>query len=166
MTCGCMSRILPGRQGSRATSISVKGPWLRRTQRTTAGPPGTSFCIRAKPQVSSRRPGPGERPLSPIGPQFSLNLCAENSGALGAGNCDRLENAGLTADFYKGDRSVRESGFDITFRYGPYAAGTHHYADVGLNCLLYKAETNLERMSTLLSKSAEAGQWRERASAR
>jgi neutral trehalase len=63
----------------------------------------------------------------------------------------------LTADFYKGDRSVRESGFDITFRYGPYAAGTHHYADVGLNCLLYKAETDLERMSTLLSKSAEAG---------
>ena len=120
--------------------------------------------------------GPGEHPPEAIGPRFSLNLCSknadsenagsENAGAPGAGNCDRFEDAGLTSDFYKGDRSVRESGFDITFRYGTYAAGTHHYADVGLNCLLYKVETDLERMSTLLSKSAEAGKWRERASER
>ena len=114
---------------------------------------------------------PGEHPPDPIGSQFSLTLCSENTGGEGAGapgasNCDRLENAGLTADFYKGDRSVRESGFDITFRYGPYAAGTHHYADVGLNCLLYKAETDLERMSGALGKSAEAGNWRESASER
>ena len=124
---------------------------------------------------------PGEHPPDPIGLRFSLSLCSksagsenagsdnaggEHAGAPGAANCDHLEDAGLTADFYKGDRSVRESGFDITFRYGPYAAGTHHYADVGLNCLLYKAETDLERMSTLLSKSAEAGKWRQRASGR
>ena len=37
---------------------------------------------------------------------------------------------------------------------------------MGLNCLLYKVETDLERMSTLLGKSAEAGNWRERADAR
>jgi len=26
----------------------------------------------------------------------------------------------LSRDFYKGDRSVRESGFDISFRFGPF----------------------------------------------
>jgi alpha,alpha-trehalase len=106
---------------------------------------------------------PGEPPRNPIGPRFSLRLCPENASAPGGGNCDRLEDVGLTADFYKGDRSVRESGFDITFRFGPYAAGTHHDAAVGLNCLLYKAESDLERISTLLGKPAEAGMWRERA---
>ena len=109
---------------------------------------------------------PGRPLANPIGPQFSLELCGENPGASASQDCDRLENAGLTAEFYKGDRSVRESGFDITFRFGPYAGDTHHYAAVGLNCLLYKAETDLERMSTLLSKSAEAAEWRARAAKR
>ena len=27
----------------------------------------------------------------------------------------------LTNDFYKGDRAVRESGFDISFRFGPFS---------------------------------------------
>jgi len=43
----------------------------------------------------------------------------------------------LTADYYKGDRAMRESGFDISFRFGPYGAGTHHFARSAEH-LLYK----------------------------
>ena len=107
---------------------------------------------------------PAQQPVNPIGPQFSLKLCDERNGA--TATCDHLEDAGLTADFYKGDRSVRESGFDITFRFGPYGARTHHYAALGLNCLLYKLETDLERISALLGKQAEARNWRARAARR
>ena len=33
-------------------------------------------------------------------------------------DCEPTDRVGLTADYYKGDRSMRESGFDITFRFG------------------------------------------------
>lgn len=69
----------------------------------------------------------------------------------------------LTPEFYKGDRSMRESGFDTSFRFGPYSAGTHHYAPVCLNSLLYKAETDLEQISARLGKQRESEDWRQRA---
>ena len=62
----------------------------------------------------------------------------------------------LSADFYKGDRSMRESGFDVSFRFGPFSAETHHYAPVCLNSLLYKTEKDLARMSSLLGRPKEA----------
>jgi alpha,alpha-trehalase len=113
----------------------------------------------------SRR-APGQYLETAIGPQFSLNLCDGKQYAADDGNCARIEEIGLTAEFYKGDRSDRESGFDITFRFGPYAAETHHYAAVGLNCLLYKAETDLERMSALLGRPTRGSKWHERAEER
>ena len=45
---------------------------------------------------------------------------------------------------------MRESGFDISFRFGPYGAATHHFAPVCLNSLLYKSEKDLEQMSAAL----------------
>jgi len=72
----------------------------------------------------------------------------------------------LTRDFYKGDRSVRESGFDICFRFGPFSGSTHHYAAVGLNSLLYKYETDLASFATLLHETESATQWRKQAEAR
>ncbi len=72
----------------------------------------------------------------------------------------------LSADYYKGDRSMRESGFDISFRFGPYGSATHHYAPVCLNSLLYKTEKDMEQISNLLGKSDEARKWRGRAEAR
>ena len=38
---------------------------------------------------------------------------------------------------------MRESGFDVSFRFGPFSADTHHYAPVCLNSLLYKTENDL-----------------------
>src|SRR6202522_1938524 len=51
-----------------------------------------------------------------------------------------VDHVTLSADFYKGDRSMRESGFDVSFRFGPFSAETHHYAPVCLNSLLYNTE--------------------------
>jgi alpha,alpha-trehalase len=83
-----------------------------------------------------------------------------------AQECAPAENVALTAEFYKGDRSLRESGFDITFRFGPYGADTHHYAPVCLNSLLYKTEEDLAAMSTILGRPQEALRWKARASER
>jgi alpha,alpha-trehalase len=72
----------------------------------------------------------------------------------------------LTRDFYKGDRSVRESGFDISDRFGPFSGSTHHFAAVGLNSLLYKYEHDLADFAGMLHQPAEAAQWDQQASQR
>lgn len=72
----------------------------------------------------------------------------------------------LSADFYLGDRAMRESGFDTSFRFGPYSGSTHHYAAVGLNSLLYRYENDLAWMAKRLHKSVDAAHWRAAAKAR
>jgi hypothetical protein len=49
----------------------------------------------------------------------------------------------LSADYYLGDRAMREPGFDTSFRMGPFGGSTHHYAPVDLNSLLYRYERDL-----------------------
>ena len=72
----------------------------------------------------------------------------------------------LSRDFYKGDRSVRESGFDICFRFGPFSGSTHHYAAVGLNSLLFKYERDLADFATLLHERESSAAWRKQSEAR
>jgi alpha,alpha-trehalase len=72
----------------------------------------------------------------------------------------------LSRDFYKGDRAMRESGFDTSFRFAPFSGRTHHNAPVCLNSLLYKYETNLAWMAAQLKKPAEAKRWSGHATAR
>ncbi len=72
----------------------------------------------------------------------------------------------LTRSFYKGDRAMRESGFDTTFRFGPFGGSTQDFAPVGLNALLYKYELNLAWMATTLHHPAQAAKWRHEAAAR
>jgi len=69
----------------------------------------------------------------------------------------------LTAEYYKGDRSMRESGFDVSFRFGPFCADTHHFAPVCLNSLLYKTETDLAEICVRIGRGADESRWRERA---
>jgi len=80
--------------------------------------------------------------------------------------CEAKRAVSLSADYYKGDRSMRESGFDVSFRFGPFSAATHHYAPVCLNSLLYKTETDLAQIAEILGKTDEAAQWKKRAEAR
>jgi alpha,alpha-trehalase len=77
--------------------------------------------------------------------------------------CEPAVNIALSADYYKGDRAMRESGFDISFRFGPYGAATHHYAPVCLNSLLYKTEKDLRQISEILGHKEDAQRWQTRA---
>jgi alpha,alpha-trehalase len=89
------------------------------------------------------------------GTAFSVRVCSAESPS----SCEPAQLIKLTPDYYKGDRSMRESGFDISFRFKPYGAATHHYAPVCLNSLLFKTEQDLEKMSRLLGKPSEAAEW-------
>lgn len=99
------------------------------------------------------------------GARYSLQLCdaATTTAKL---DCEAPRNIALTADYYKGDRAMRESGFDISFRFGPYGAATHHYAPVCLNSLLYKTEIDLQHMSEILGHEDDAKRWNQRAQQR
>ena len=72
----------------------------------------------------------------------------------------------LTKDFYVGDRAMRESGFDPSFRFGPFDGSTEHYAPVCLNSLLYRYERDLQHIALLLGKGTEAARWSKRAQIR
>jgi alpha,alpha-trehalase len=72
----------------------------------------------------------------------------------------------LSAAFYQGDRADRESGFDTTFRFGPFAGSTDHFAPVCLNSLLFRYEEDMAKLADYLTKPRDAKQWRERARSR
>src|SRR6202040_366848 len=72
----------------------------------------------------------------------------------------------LSAAYYRSDRAMRESGFDTSFRFGPFSGSTADYAPVCLNSLLYKYEMDMAHFATLLDKPAEAALWKHRATAR
>lgn len=72
----------------------------------------------------------------------------------------------LSEAFYRGDRAMRESGFDTSFRFGPFSGSTEDYAPVCLNSLLYKYERDMAHIASLLGLKVEAGEWRARATAR
>ena len=94
------------------------------------------------------------------GPTFQLPLCA------GDAPCAGSKSYWLTPAYYHGDRAMRESGFDISFRFGPFSGSAADYAPVCLNSLLYKLEHDLSTMATELGKPAEARAWTARAEKR
>jgi alpha,alpha-trehalase len=102
---------------------------------------------------------------STAGNAYSLQVC-DVAQTMARPECDKPHEFKLSADYYKGDRSMRESGFDVSFRFGPFGAATHHYAPVCLNSLLYKTEKDLERISHWMGHTAEAEKWSKRAEAR
>jgi len=108
---------------------------------------------------------PQEKASELTGPVYAARIC-DPAGSGPQEACDNAGNVKLSPDYYKGDRSVRESGFDVSFRFGPYSADTHHYAPVCLNSLLYKTEKDLEKISTLLGRASDAQQWSQRAEQR
>jgi alpha,alpha-trehalase len=52
----------------------------------------------------------------------------------------------LTPAFYKGDQTMRESGFDPSNRFGPFNIDVTNYAPVCLNSLLYKMEKDMSEI--------------------
>ena len=72
----------------------------------------------------------------------------------------------LTELFYQGDRSMRESGFDPSNRFGALNVDIIHYAPVCLNVLLYIMEEDAARILETLGDRPAAGAWRRRAVSR
>jgi alpha,alpha-trehalase len=99
------------------------------------------------------------------GSPYSLQVC-DVSMTMARAECEKAKQFKLSADYYKGDRSMRESGFDVSFRFGPFGAATHHYAPICLNSLLYKTEKDLEQISLWLGHAEDARKWNQRAEAR
>jgi alpha,alpha-trehalase len=102
---------------------------------------------------------------SDTGPTYAVQVCDASDVAERAA-CDSTGKVQLSAEYYKGDRSMRESGFDISFRFEPYGAATQHFAPVCLNSLLYKTEKDLEQISRELGKEEDAKTWEQRAEQR
>jgi alpha,alpha-trehalase len=101
-----------------------------------------------------------------LGPVFRVEVCAVQDAAPETRHCSEPRHVSLSEDYYKGDRAMRESGFDISFRFGPYSGSTHHYAPVCLNSLLYKAEQDLAQMADALGRAQESAKWKQLAEAR
>jgi alpha,alpha-trehalase len=111
-------------------------------------------------RVDDVKPAP-----SVLGSIFALPDC-ETQAQHSSENCNKQVHVALSAEYYKGDRSMRESGFDVSFRFGPFSADTHHYAPVCLNSLLYKTEKDLEMISQLLGHPGDAQRWSQKAADR
>jgi alpha,alpha-trehalase len=96
------------------------------------------------------------------GAAYSVQVC-DVPMTMARPECDKARQFKLSADYYKADRSMRESGFDVSFRFGAFGSGTHHYAPVCLNSLLYKTEKDLEQISHWLGRADDAKKWNKRA---
>ena len=72
----------------------------------------------------------------------------------------------LTPLFYTGDRSMRESGFDPSNRFGPFSVDIIHYNPVCLNSLLYMMERDTAEIMDILGHKPDASAWRGRANDR
>jgi alpha,alpha-trehalase len=65
----------------------------------------------------------------------------------------------LTPLAYMADRTVRESGFDTSDRFGPFSLDILDFAPVCLNSLLYGMERDLSAILEELGEPAEARDW-------
>jgi len=101
-----------------------------------------------------------------VGKHYAVEVCEAPVTTAAKPDCEGAAGVTLSEEFYRGDRSMRESGFDVSFRFGPHGAGTHHYAPVCLNSLLYKYEKDMEAMSSMLGRPKDAATWKTRADAR
>lgn len=72
----------------------------------------------------------------------------------------------LTPLFYRGDRSMRESGFDPSNRFGQFNVDIVNYNPVCLNTLLFQMEKDLAEIYLKLGDSKKAKRWQVKAEKR
>jgi len=68
----------------------------------------------------------------------------------------------LTPLFYKGDRTMRESGYDPSDRFGRFNLDVIHYNPVDLNALLYLHEQLMGKIEEALGRGERAKTWVQR----
>ncbi|HEV2134479.1 MAG TPA: trehalase family glycosidase [Terracidiphilus sp.] len=117
------------------------------------GPANAGFLIKSP-----------EHPDAPQAARLKITSCDINASQL----CSRAWYNGyrLSRSFFVGDRAMRESGFDPSFRFGPFSGATEDFASVDLNCLLYRYERDMEHFALLLAMPKDAQRWNARAIAR
>lgn len=76
------------------------------------------------------------------------------------------ESGMLTPHAYHADRSMRESGFDVSGRFGFANLEVLDILPVCLNTLLWRLEVDIAKVREFLGASSELDIWRERASKR
>jgi len=69
----------------------------------------------------------------------------------------------LTSAYFTADRSVRESGFDLSNKYGPFSAAINSYAPVSLNVLLYQMALDTSHIYQILGHPKKTERWRQKA---
>ncbi len=72
----------------------------------------------------------------------------------------------LTKDFFVADRTMRESGFDPSERFGPFNLGVIDYNPVCLNTLLYVMEKDIAWIHAHFGNAAAAKAWTNRSNTR
>jgi alpha,alpha-trehalase len=125
----------------------------------------TYFLLRpshADDYIVESKPGQTQ---SVAGASYLVQVC-DVSHTMVQPECEKSREFKLSSDYYKGDRSMRESGFDVSFRFGPFGSATHHYAPDCLNSLLYKTEKDMEQISKWLGHGTDAERWAKRAQER
>lgn len=94
-------------------------------------------------------------------------LRAHGDGLPTAQICYDAATDSLTLAAYKDDRTVRESGFDLTGRFGVCGMGIRDFAPVCLNTLLWRMEKDIAEIRRLLEASPLAVEhWEENAARR
>jgi alpha,alpha-trehalase len=93
---------------------------------------------------------------------------ADPSKPVCSANCPKTSAGGfeLTESFFSGDRAMRESGFDPSFRFGPFSGSTEDYTPICLNALLYKYEGDLAFIETTLGNTNDSSHWSRLAATR
>jgi len=127
------------------------------------------FLMHGDPTGMYFRRWPANNPPPDLmGPVFPVSQCGDaGEEHTHTPECEsKSDKMSLTRDYYEGDRTMRESGFDVTFRFDPYSAGTHHFAPVCLNALLYRTEKDLETIARILGRNDEAATWAQKAETR
>ncbi len=81
--------------------------------------------------------------------------------------CYNPSTDSLTLAAYKDDHTVRESGFDLTARFGPCGMGIRDFAPLCLNTLLWRMEKDIAEIRSLIGASPQSvDYWEEIASQR
>jgi alpha,alpha-trehalase len=70
--------------------------------------------------------------------------------------CYNASTDSLTLAAYKDDHTVRESGFDLTGRFGPCGMGIRDFAPLCLNTLLWRMEKDIAEIRRLLDASPQS----------
>lgn len=68
----------------------------------------------------------------------------------------------LKPAFYRADRSVRESGFDLSNKFGPFGADINSFAPISLNAMLCRMEQNISLIYKTLGKKEKAESWHKK----